>query len=332
MIDVRGSVRGMGLVFLAALWVGASACSSGSSGGTGGTGGHVSSTGGAGGHVSATGGMGGTNAGGGGAGGAGGVVGAGGGGTAGNGGAAGEKGGNGGAAGAAGGHAGAAAGGKGGKGGVGAAGGAAGSAGGAAGGAAGGSNGGAGGAATMTANLIVNGGAEADVGSTDGTQVPVTGWTVTGLATPLKYDVSEYPASTDPGPADRGTNLFIGGSNGASSSLAQTISLASYAAAIGAGRVSFTLSGWLGGYASQDDDASLMATFKDTGGTTVMTSAIGPVLAVDRNNTTGLLFRTVMAPVPTTARSVEVTLTMTRMSGTANDGYADNLSLVLSGI
>ena len=183
-----------------------------------------------------------------------------------------------------------------------------------------------------TANRIVNGGAEADVGSTNGDQVPATGWTVTGLATPLQYDSSGYPTTTDPGPSDRGANLFIGGADGATSSLTQTISLAAYAAAIGAGRASFTLSGWLGGFESQDDQATLTATFKDTGGATLTTPTIGPVLAADRNEQTGLLFRTATGPVPTNATSVMVTLTMVRVAGTNNDGYADNLSLVLSGI
>ena len=87
----------------------------------------------------------------------------------------------------------------------------------------------------------------------------------------------------------------------------------------------------LGAY-SQDDQATLTAVFKDTGGAVLATATLGPVLAADRNGVTGLLFRTQTGTVPANSTSVVVTLTMTRLEGTANDGYADSLALVLTGI
>jgi hypothetical protein len=314
-------------------------CGSGSSQGTGGSGGH--GTGGSGGKAA-----GGSAAGGAGVGGKAGGDGVGGslggaGGTAvggAPGGAAGAVGGAGGKAGAGGAPGGASGGLGGGKGGAagGAGGGSAGkggAGGGAAGGAGGSAAGGAGGS-QQTQNLIVNGNAEAAVGSTNGTAVATPGWIVTGDATALKYGASGgYPIATDPGPADRATNLFAGGNNDATSSMTQSISLASYAAKIDTSSVAFTLSGYLGGYLSQGDGVVVTATFHastdGTGAPLGTATSIGPVTAAERQNITGLLQRGAPGNVPVGARSVTISVTMTRVEGSANDGYADDLSFVL---
>ncbi len=93
----------------------------------------------------------------------------------------------------------------------------------------------------------------------------------------------------------------------------------------------FVLSGFLGGFATQNDRATLTATFKDGGGGTLAIASIGPVTNVDRGNVTGLLFRTTSGSVPAGTRTVDLLLTLTRAAGFSNDGYADNLSLVLTG-
>lgn len=51
-----------------------------------------------------------------------------------------------------------------------------------------------------------------------------------------------------------------------------------------AGGFPFVLSGWFGGYASQNDNAQLTATFRSAGGAALGTSAVGPVLAADRGS------------------------------------------------
>jgi hypothetical protein len=180
--------------------------------------------------------------------------------------------------------------------------------------------------------LIINGDAEAAAGSPDGNPVATPSWTVGGEATALQYGASGgYPQATDPGPANRGNNLFAGGANDATSTLTQTISLAAYAAAIDAGHVTFTLSAYLGGFEGQEDNAVLSVSFQN-GTTEVGTGHVGPVTAADRGSVTGLLARTATGAVPAGTRSAVVTLTATRLEGTANDGYADNLSLALTGI
>ena len=102
------------------------------------------------------------------------------------------------------------------------------------------------------------------------------------------------------------------------------------AATIDSGFAPFTLSGFLGGFASQTDNAVLSATFNDGLGSLLGSASIGPVTNSDRGNATGLLLRSASGAVPTGTRTIDILLTFTRNQGTDNDGYADNLSLVIS--
>lgn len=187
-------------------------------------------------------------------------------------------------------------------------------------------------AAAWGANLIVNGDAEAGPGTPDA-MTPVTdipGWTVTG-----RYDVVVYgargdvPGVDDPGPTDRGKNFFTGGFNDAVSTATQQIDVSSQAAAIDAG-ATYTLSGWVGGYATQSDGAVVAIQLTGTNGRGLGQAQIGPVTPSDRGSRTSLLQRSVRGDVPRGTRTIVVTVTMTRRDGAYNDGYADNLSLVLA--
>jgi hypothetical protein len=181
-------------------------------------------------------------------------------------------------------------------------------------------------------NLIVNGDAEAAIGSPDGTPVPTSGWTSVGEATAIQYGASEYPALTDPGPSDRGLNFFAGGQSDPTSSLAQTINVSQYASSIDTGHVTYALSGWLGGWEDQGDSATLTVTFQDATGRALAAGSIGPVTEADRADVTGLSQRSSNGAVPSGTRTVSVVLSMIRTDGTANDGYADNLSLLFTEI
>jgi len=261
------------------------------------------------------------------------------------GGAGGSGGGTGGAAGAqaGGGGGGQAGGGAGGYAGAAGIAGVAGSAGGASGGAGAGvaaGGGGVGGAAMggaggapmfSTGNQLRNGYADEVIGSTDGQPVATPGWTATGEATAMQYGQAGYPSPTDPGPSDRGANLFIGGYQDALSALTQTVDVSSDGIRIDTGTLTMTLSGYFGGYSSQDDNAVLTATFQDGTGQTLGTPVtIGGVTAADRNDVTGLLPRSQQTPIPVGTRRILVVLTMTRTDGNANDGYADDLSLTIN--
>jgi hypothetical protein len=183
---------------------------------------------------------------------------------------------------------------------------------------------------TQTANLIVNGDAESGPGGDGTVVVPVPGWMTSGNFTVIKYSTGAgFPTPTDPGPPNRGENFFGGGPDSASSSATQSINVSSSATAIDAGKVAYGLSGYLGGFGSQEDNAVLTITFNSATNAALGTASIGPVTATDRNNATGLLPRATSGIVPAGTRQIDVLLQMTRTGGNSNDGYADNLALVL---
>lgn len=181
-------------------------------------------------------------------------------------------------------------------------------------------------------NLIVNGDAEADPSATgDGTiNHDVSAWmNETGDFTITKYNaLNGFPTSTAPGPENRGVFFFSGGRT-ALSTASQTIDVATCAAEIDSNTQRFLLSGFLGGWTSSNDQAKVSLSFRDAGNAEIGTASIGPVTAGDRRNITGLFPRSSSGIVPAGTRTIEVSLQITRFDTTFNDGYADNLSLVL---
>jgi hypothetical protein len=92
--------------------------------------------------------------------------------------------------------------------------------------------------AVPTGNLVANGSAEESAGSSDGSVVPVTGWTTAGSFTVVQYGAPGFPSSRPGG----GLNLFAGGHD-ASSGAAQTLDLGRARATIDASRVDARVSG-----------------------------------------------------------------------------------------
>lgn len=180
-------------------------------------------------------------------------------------------------------------------------------------------------------NLIFNGDGEGDRGFPDATfDQAVSGWLDPGPngVTIVPYGAGEYPTQADPGPETRGRNFFCAGSS-AEASMSQIIDLTPLRQAIDAGEVSFELSGWLGGYLHQADHAVVRAKFMSDAGRELLVAEIGPVTPQDRAGRTGLLEREAVGELPRGVRRVEVVLSMARAEGSANDGYADDLSLIL---
>ena len=180
-------------------------------------------------------------------------------------------------------------------------------------------------------NLIVNGDAEAGAGAASSSDVvPPPGWSVTGQFTAVQYGASGgFPDQTSPGPPHRGHNFFAGG-NAPLSTASQTVSLAAYRRQIDAGKARFVLDGWLGGYEAQGDAATVTLVFKNLAGKTVGAPArLGPATPEDRKNQTGLFRRAVSGLAPAGAATALVTITLTRVEGSYNDGSVDDLSLVV---
>jgi hypothetical protein len=181
-------------------------------------------------------------------------------------------------------------------------------------------------------NLLVNGDAEMGPIGASTANVVISGWSDSGPMSILPYDFEDtsqpYLASTDPGAPNPGRAYFWGGV-GPSSTITQTINLTDIRSLVDLGSVPYDLSGWLGGFSVQNDQMELTASFRDANNDVLASATIGPVTAVDRGLETKLLFRRVDGFVPVGTRSVILTLSATRFAGTANNGFADNLSLVL---
>lgn len=196
-------------------------------------------------------------------------------------------------------------------------------------------------AAGAGGNLLANPGAEQGTGSTDpacGAGGTVPGWTATttrgighGAVTAEAYGTGSYPDATVAASINGGSNLFTGACLDTASSF-QVVDLSANAADIDAGHIQATLAADLGGYLTQEDAGQVTAKLygADLASDPLATLTIGPVTAEDRNGITELLPRQAQQVLPAGTRQAVVELTFTRASGTANDGYADNISLSLT--
>ena len=191
-------------------------------------------------------------------------------------------------------------------------------------------------ATVKSPNLIKDSGGEsakqADKGGTTIVKVPF--WTpVAGTGfTVVTYGSPDFIQKTDPGPKVRGHNFFSGGELGPSPAGAtQVVALKPYLSWIKTGKAPFTLAGYFGGWASQRDYATLTVTWENAAGTKVgKATAIGDVTPGQRKNMTELLARSKAGLVPATATQALLKLKLVRLDGGYDDGYADNLSLILS--
>ena len=189
------------------------------------------------------------------------------------------------------------------------------------------------GAAVPGGNLVVNPGAEAAAGAADSsTQLPLPGWTVESTFTAVKYGSSGFLTLEDGSRLDGGVNFFAGGPGGEVSAASQTIDVSVAASDIDAGKLSMSLSALIGGYASQDDGATVSATPLNSSSFGIgPATTIGPVTMAERKSTTDLLRRSATFAVPSGTRKISVRITATRLAGSYNDGYVDNVNLSFGG-
>jgi|GEM_PF-5652084 len=180
-------------------------------------------------------------------------------------------------------------------------------------------------------NLLPFGDAEGLENADGNTAIVPPGWTVEGYLIAAPWGApGGWPTFADPGPPDRGQSFFSGGPDNAVTTATIHIDLPSSPARIDSGRVVAELSGWFGGFLGQNDMAALIATFLDPQDSELQTTRVGGITADQRQGHTGLLRDSAIVPVPTGARRVKVVLEMRRSANNGfNDGYADNLRLVL---
>lgn len=188
------------------------------------------------------------------------------------------------------------------------------------------------GQADWNVNLITNPGFEAGPSSPNGqTVVPPTGWIPIGGATVVPYGAgAEFPSSSSPGPDNRGNNFLAGGPNNTLSQVVQQIDLSALAAQIDANNADFNISAWLGGSGTQDDLARVVVVWADGSANSLRTDTlVGPNAQV-RGGVTSLIDFWTSSRVPVNTRQALVTITLSRVTAPYNNGYIDNVSLILS--
>ena len=170
--------------------------------------------------------------------------------------------------------------------------------------------------AVLGQNLIVNGDAEAGI----------SGWTIFDGYSPIQSVAygNNWVKPTEPGPVNRGQGMFTG--TGARAAAYQWLDLGTLADQ----PLSYELSGWLGGWLAQEDNALLYVSFLDASSNEIGHADIGPVSPADRGSKTGLILRQASGLLPTGTTSLMFSLSMERLGGGDNDGYADNLSFTLT--
>ena len=171
--------------------------------------------------------------------------------------------------------------------------------------------------------LVVNGDAE---------QLPTVGWT--GPLSRATHGVGGYPAAVIVDKKGLTGETFVGGAgmffgSGGVSTTTQTISLGASAAAIDNGEVDALLSAYIGGYSTQADNAQVTYTFRDSESAPLTTVTFGPVLVGDRAGVSGFVPFAAKQRLAAGTRDVVVTMRMARSIAPVNDGYVDNVSLVL---
>ncbi|NBZ88070.1 calcium-binding protein [Stagnihabitans tardus] len=184
--------------------------------------------------------------------------------------------------------------------------------------------------------LVVNGDAETGpVAQNFGTNVAPAGWTTSGTFTGVAYaaGTSNDLNPTTAAALQAGSAYFSGGTSAALSVARQTVSIATYAARVDAGQLSLDLAAQLGGFASQDDHASVVANYLAADGVTVLGSVTltGP-LSAGRGAVSTLVDLEQISAIAVGTRSIEFVVTMERTAGSYNDGYADNISAHLVGL
>jgi hypothetical protein len=188
-----------------------------------------------------------------------------------------------------------------------------------------------GGGGGTSSNLLLDGdGSAADCSLSGYEETTDPGWTITqGNPNVVCYkNTGGFPSFSTPG-AQPGNGFFTGGTRG-NSSMFQTVDVSADATAIDAGTATYNLSGWLGGYSSQNDRADVVATFLSSTGGSLGTSEIGPVTNTMRGNKTEFLQQAANGSIPAGTRSIEVTFNAIWTAGQTTDGYGANLSLTVS--
>ncbi|CAF1386160.1 unnamed protein product, partial [Didymodactylos carnosus] len=138
--------------------------------------------------------------------------------------------------------------------------------------------------------------------------------------------------NTSPGPDDRGQRYLYGGQGSTEAVMNQMICIPSLSPYIINQTLSYNFSGWLGGYGTEADSSMLMIMFvdaNDNANYSAFKYLSGPNAAA-RNNISSLLLSSVTGRVPLGTVYVVLKVFSIQQVGPYVDGYADQISFVLS--
>jgi hypothetical protein len=179
-------------------------------------------------------------------------------------------------------------------------------------------------------NVLANSGGELGPASASGqTSVAVPNWNTAGSLTVVSYGApGVFPATTD-GVVNPGNQFFAGGPTSVVSQAIQWVDLSAFSEGISEGGARFEIFASLGGYAAEDDTARLIVVWLDAAGQSLRTDTLLGPTAFERDNQTKLLPRRSEGILPSGTTSMRVILLMTRVNGTYNNAYADDLRVTL---
>ena len=170
--------------------------------------------------------------------------------------------------------------------------------------------------AVPTGNLVANGSAEEGAGSSDGSVVPVPGWTTAGSFTVVQYGAPGFPSSQPGG----GLNLFAGGHD-PSSSASQALDLVGSRATIDASRVDARVSGLV--LRPAGGEARIVVTLLGANGRSLGGRAVRGVNAGSFSRVTSRL------PLPPGTRTMTVAMEAGAPSSGSDEALFDNVLVTL---
>lgn len=170
--------------------------------------------------------------------------------------------------------------------------------------------------------LVRNGKFDAAAGGT-GNIVRAPSWP-SGIA--VKYNTPDWPNTTaDAVPTDHGPN-FWAGNPAPETSTSQKTSVSSWSSVLDKGKTVAQLSAYIGKYLTDADFAQVRLAFLNGAGTILTSVELTGPGQFDSLGRTGLWYVATTAMVPPGTRSVSIRLKCLRNSGTACDGYLDDVS------
>jgi hypothetical protein len=174
----------------------------------------------------------------------------------------------------------------------------------------------------LGANLLVNPGAEVGPSAPPpGLPLYIPEWSTYGDISVAPYGGTGWIAPTDPGPSNRGVNLFCKATPG-TAAMYQDLDVTAQASLIDAGKGNYQVAAYLGGLAGTNSPTLVYQFFDWSGNQLAATANLGPV----NRSTTGLQLVSHSGVLPAGTRRVHIELDY---FGGTDDGMADEISFLV---